>query len=660
MKVTINLIVYLIGLISYAQSITIDPVKKADKYFGEFSYLAAAELYKEVLPDVEENQPYVINQIALSYKNLNMSDSSEVWFKKTVDLRQDKPINYFYLGEALMTNGKYEEARYWLEEYRSEVPGDERVVRKLDAINNLEQFSNPIFQASIEAVGFNSPGLDFSPAFYRDGVVFVSSRPKNNWVQKEFNWDQSRFLDIYYAKANNVTYLEEGLNTPYHEGPLAFFNDDKSVVYTRNNFDGKKLNQDEKGVTNLKLFFAEWIEEKQKWDNEVPFPFNNEAFSNGSPAISSDGKVLIYSSNQPGGFGESDLYISFNEDGTWSEPKNLGSQINTKGRDGFPFLAGDQLFFASDGREGLGGLDIYSIGFSGKSLVGNPKNIGEPFNSRMDDFGLILKDNIGYFTSNRQKTTSDDIYKFSIKKPDYVVVMGEVFDKDSETGISKADVIFKNENGEYLYTRSGIDGTYQLMAPLTTRWQVSAGKYRYELVDVIDREIENRDTVWLDRIYLKLEKPNDGIDIPDAATIVDNRIKPYEDTSPFVDEFSTGDTLKFDMVYFDLDKSDLRKRSKDVLTKAANFMIEHVDVRIVLTSHTDSRAGDSYNRKLARRRSNSVAFYLIEMGVNAERIDKVNVGEDHLVNTCEDEIECDEDQHQQNRRTEVSFVKREI
>ncbi|MEQ9008611.1 MAG: hypothetical protein RLP12_12050, partial [Ekhidna sp.] len=218
MKVTINLIVYLIGLISYAQSITIDPVKKADKYFGEFSYLAAAELYKEVLPDVEENQPYVINQIALSYKNLNMSDSSEVWFKKTVDLRQDKPINYFYLGEALMTNGKYEEARYWLEEYRSEVPGDERVVRKLDAINNLEQFSNPIFQASIEAVGFNSPGLDFSPAVYRDGVVFVSSRPKNNRVQKEFNWDQSRFLHIYYAKANNVTYLEEGLNTPYHEG----------------------------------------------------------------------------------------------------------------------------------------------------------------------------------------------------------------------------------------------------------------------------------------------------------------------------------------------------------------------------------------------------------------------------------------------------------
>ncbi|MEP1033151.1 OmpA family protein [Ekhidna sp.] len=662
MKQIITAIVLLWGNSLMSQGITLDPVKKADKYFEEFSYSKAAELYKAVLLQDDTDRGYVTDQIALSYKNLNDADSSEVWFKKAIDLSSKKPANYFFLGEALMINSKYEEARYWFEEYQKARPDDPRAAKKLKAIADLEQFNNTLFNAKIETVGFNSPGLDFSPAFYKEGIVFVSSRPKNNWVQKEFNWDQSRFLDIYIAKSpSEASYFSEGLNTPFHEGPLVFYNNYQSVVFTRNNYEGKKLNKDEKGVTNLKLFFASWNQALKTWDDEQPFAYNDDRYSNGSPAISTDGNVLIFASDMPGGFGQSDLYISFRNGDTWSEPQNLGSRINTKGRDGFPFLDKGQLFFTSDGHEGLGGLDIYSINFSGSEVLGKVRNVGAPFNSSKDDFGLILKDGQGYFTSNRVKSMGDDIYSFQVQEPLYVVLIGEVFDLELNKGLDKSDVFFKNDQGEYLYTRSNDSGEYMLRAPLNSSWNVYAGKHKYDLVESIDVKLTEGDTIALERIFLTNETSlKDSLNLIDATLIVDTRIKPHDETSNYVDEFGNGDTLKFDRVYFDLDQSNLREKSKEMLNRAANFMIEHVDVTIILSSHTDSRASDTYNSSLSGRRSNAVSNYLIEMGVNAGRIQKINLGESALTNNCEDDVECSETEHQFNRRTEISFIKKSM
>lgn len=653
----------LIGLFSYSQSITLNILRKADSAFEEFSYAQAVEYYKAAINEVEkEKRNYATSQIALSYKNLNEPDSAEVWFKKAIDAGEKDPEFNFFLAEALLSNQKNEEAKYWYQQYNDKVGEDSRSNRKLAAIENFDQFFSKQNEVLIEPIKDNSPGLDFSPTFYKNGLVFVSSRPKSGWVTAEFNWDNSSYLDLYFFSNSDSssTYLEDGLNTKYHEGPLVEFNNRKSIAYTRNNYDGRKLIRDQKGITNLKLFFAEWDEASKKWINETPFLYNSDEYSVGSPAISLDGSVLIFSSDMPGGLGASDMYICYKVGDEWSTPENLGKEVNSMGRDGFPFLFNDLLYFSSEGREGLGGLDIYQIEFDGKMIVGEAENLGSPLNSNKDDFGLVRSGESGYFASNRNKATSDDIYKFFLKEPELVLVSGDVYDADSNSPISKADVFFKNEANELLYTRSVGQGKYEIPVVVNSSWIVSAGKFTYELVSPLNISLSSTDSA-ANRIFLrKIGSPSDSLDLPDATLIVDNRIPPYEETANFVDDFEVGDTIRFDIVYYDLDKSFLRPASKVTIDKVARFMIEHVDVKAVLASHTDSRSSNRYNKRLSQRRSNSAEEYLIFMGADPVKIEKLNFGEEKLANDCADDIGCDENLHQSNRRTEIILIKTEL
>ncbi len=647
---------------SFAQTVVLNPLKKADDLFEEFSYANAIPYYKSAL-DKGENERYITTQIAFSYRNLNMTDSAETWFRKVVLMSDDVPLSRFYLGEALMSNGKYDEAKFWFEQILESDPENERVKRRLNAISDLGQFDEKFGDIIISKISANSPALDFSPAFSRKGVVFLSSRPKSEWVGQEFNWDQSGFLDLYEYNVSNesVDFLSSGLNTKYHEGPLCFFDNYRKVVYTRNNYDGRKLKKDANGVTNLKIFFAEWSEEEEKWINEQPFLFNKDEFSNGAPTINDEGNVLIFSSDRPGGYGESDLYISIKNENKWSEPRNLGKNINTKGRDGFPFLDNDRLIFASDGREGLGGLDLYEISFTGNDVIGEPENLGTPFNSNGDDFGLIEKNGNGYFTSNREKINLDDIYFFSRSIPDYITLMGEVYNQQTDQPILDSDVIVKAGKKPIAYTRSGENGVFTMTVPASSVLNINAGKFNFQLMDPKEIETDDTDTTVVNRIYLVPEEEflNDSINIPDPVVIEDDRIKPYEETAHFVDEFVNGDTIKIQLVYFALDSYLLSDEYKESLDEIAEFLIEHVDVKVLLASHADSRSSLEYNKKLSQKRGDEVAAYLEWMGVDMDRMVNVALGEKYLTNDCGDDIECEENQHQSNRRTEIILIKTE-
>lgn len=662
MKNVLSAVLFLFSFALSSQSITLNVLKKADAAFEQFSYFKALEYYKLALVS-EKNNSYITSQIALSYKNLNEPDSAEVWFKKAIDLGEKDPEFNFFLAEALLSNQKREEAKYWYQEYDKLVGDDKRSAKKLEAIENFDQFFAKKDQVQIKPISDNSRGLDFSPAFYKDGLLFVSSRPKSGWVTQEFNWDESSFLDLYYFTNadSSATYLEDGLNTKYHEGPVVEYNNRKSIAYTRNNYDGRKLIKDQKGVTNLKLYFAEWDGENEKWKDEKPFQYNSDEYSVGSPAISQDGSVLIFSSNMPGGLGASDLYISHKSGEGWSTPENLGAQVNSKGRDGFPFLFDGLLYFSSEGREGLGGLDMYQIEFDGKRVEGEAENLGSPLNSNKDDFGLIRSGASGYFASNRNKATSDDIYRFYLNEPEMVLVYGDVYDIDSNTPLPLSDIFLEDESGELTYTRSGTLGKYQAYVPVNSSFVLSAGKYQYTLVDEIKVETA-MDSAVTERIYLR-KIPTlqpDTITIPEVTLVVDNRITPYEETTAFVDSFAVGDTVRFDIVYYDLDKSFLRPESKETLDKVATFMIAHVDVKAVLASHTDSRSSISYNKRLSQQRSNTSEDYLIFMGADPLKIQKVNYGEEKLANNCADGTDCEEDAHQSNRRTEILLIKTEL
>lgn len=262
----------------------------------------------------------------------------------------------------------------------------------------------------------NSPSLDFSPAFYQNGVVFVSSRYKNGPIDEKTG---ETYLELFYADVDpNGTPLKPDnfslqINSQLHEGPVTFNRTGDRIFFTRNNTNNGVIKADAKGKVGLKIFEAQ--KGYYDWENIRELPFNNDSYSCMHPALSPDGNKLFFASDMPGGFGGRDLYFVEKQGNTWSKPINLGAEINTEKDEGFPFFhESGILFFASDGHAGMGGLDIFMIDLS-KRAWGQVINIGEPFNSSNDDLGFILSEEgkRGYFASNRAGGYGkDDIYFF--------------------------------------------------------------------------------------------------------------------------------------------------------------------------------------------------------------------------------------------------------
>ncbi len=270
----------------------------------------------------------------------------------------------------------------------------------------------------VKFLNINSEYSEYAPSFYDGELVFASSRNISS-ISKTFDEQNDQpFLDLYItAKKSDkqkAKKLKGGVNTKFHESSAVFSKDKKTVYFTRNNYSNKVPKRNTKGTVLLKIYSANYDE--GKWKNVVELPFSSDEYSIAHPALSPDGKFLYFASDMPGSFGESDLYVvEIKEDGSFSAPKNLGGQINTDGRETFPYISDrGKLFFASDGHKGLGGLDIFmALPDQNKDIM--VYNLEEPINSPHDDFTFIINEEneIGFFASNRKGgKDNDDIYGF--------------------------------------------------------------------------------------------------------------------------------------------------------------------------------------------------------------------------------------------------------
>ncbi|MFN7118065.1 MAG: OmpA family protein, partial [Saprospiraceae bacterium] len=262
----------------------------------------------------------------------------------------------------------------------------------------------------------NTAALEFSPAFYQNGLVFVSSRYKNGPVDERLG---ETFFELFYADLdpNGLPLKPQALslqvNSQLHEGPVTFNRKGNLIFFTRNNQTGGVARPDTKGKVRLKIYQAQ--KGLYDWENLIELPFNSDNYSCMHPTLSPDGDKLFFASNMPGGYGGRDLYFVEKKNGVWSKPINLGPDVNTEKNEAFPFLhESGVLFFASDGHSGYGGLDLFMIDLSSR-IWGKVTNLGKPFNSSQDDLGLILnaEGTRGYFSSNREGGVGkDDIYLF--------------------------------------------------------------------------------------------------------------------------------------------------------------------------------------------------------------------------------------------------------
>lgn len=631
-----------------------DKIKTATENFEEYAFADARDLYLKVAERGFISQE-VLQKLGDSYYLSADYKEAAKWYGQLFNAEQGvsdiDPEYYFRYAQSLKSIKRYDLADEQMKKFNDLKGDDSRGQMFLNERDYLKEIQAQSGRFSVEKVNFNSELQDFAPSFYGEQVVFSSNR-ESGTGEYIHDWNDQPFLDLFVvdspsSESPKVRKFSDQMNTEYHES-TSVFNENGDVVYfTRNNFSqkfkGKKLKRDEAGVTKLKLFRS--YKTEKGWSFPEELPFNSDEFSTAHPALSPDESLLYFASDRPGTKGLSDLWkVAVHPDGTFGEPENLGDEINTAGRETFPFISEDnRLFYATDGHVGLGGLDIFITQLDDQGTVGDSYNVGKPVNSSSDDFGLILdeSDGKGYFSSNRATGLgNDDIYAFTRQQKLLTNcaqnITGVTRDVTTDVILPQATVELRNIANEVVATITS-DNAGRFSFPdvdCSTSYIIRANKASYEPTEAVVNTSNEVGALLNRDLYLKP---------PLQLNLGDDLSK----------------TLELNPIYFDLDKDKIRPDAALELEKVIAVMKQYPKLKIDVRSHTDSRAPDAYNLSLSQRRNLSTIRYIVsEGGVSNTRLTGRGYGETQLTNACGNGVECSEQEHQLNRRSEFIIVEK--
>lgn len=402
-------------------------IKMADEAYSKYLYNDAIDGYESINQKKRDN--LMLSKLADSYRLAGNSKKAETYYAQLEQKGSATSTDILRYAEVLKMNGKYDLAIAKMEQYNLQVPGEDRIIKHVTDKTYYVPLNEDKGQFALTNLKMNTSESDFGTSYLNDKVVFVSSRQGIGFTKYEYNWNVKNFLNLYSfvpdksdkTKVSKIKHLtaKGGINKKFHEGPATFNADGNLMIFTRDRY-----NKTEELNTNQVRVLELWWSEKDangEWGKAQPMSFNNKEYNVGHGALTPDGRTLYFVSDMPGGEGESDIYYSTrNGDGTWSSPTNAGQNINTEGKEMFPFYHDKgMLFFASDGHAGIGGLDVFMATVSGTTF-GTSKNLGSTLNSSMDDFAFILDKEMktGYVSSNRDGGKgNDDIYAFDLLKP---------------------------------------------------------------------------------------------------------------------------------------------------------------------------------------------------------------------------------------------------
>ena len=610
-------------------------IQKANKEFDKFAYIDAREIYLKVVADGYESAEILKRIGDTYYFNSDYTNAAEWYERLVITFPEETEVEYYYrAAQSLKSVGKYDEANALLNEYVAK-GGTGLVIKTFEEDPNYLKstvFKSRDFQ--LDRVDINTAHSDFGPAFYMDDKIVYASAARTEGA-KTADWNNEPFLDLFVAQRDSTGQLSNPMpisgdvNTKFHESSAAFSKDGKTMYFTRNNYlDGKK-GRDKNKTIRLKLYKATKTGE-YSWTNVVELPFNSNQYSVAHPALNPEETRLYFSSDMPGTMGMSDLwYVDIFENNKYGEPVNLGAEINTIARESFPFISeNNNLYFSSDGRSGLGGYDVFVAPLGKDGKPGSVTNLGSPTNSPKDDFGFIIneKSRIGYVSSNRdgdRGSVDDDIYL--VREICSISITGKVFDRESGTMLPGSDVTLLDHNNQLVAsTKAKSDGTYSFVGDCNTQYSVRGVKDGYEP-------------------YEKM------IQTPTLSGTIDVPL-PLERIGPCAPD-DLGCRLNLQPIYFDFDKSNIRRDAEIELAKILAAMREYPEIIIHIESHTDSRGDDKYNEALSERRAQSTRNWLIAKGIDADRLTAKGYGEYRLVNKCSNGMPCSVEEHQLNRRS---------
>lgn len=597
--------------------------KVADKLYSRYEYVDAAEQYKKLV-DNGKADGYVYKQLADTYYNMFNTEEATTWYAKATETSQDAET-YFRYAQMLKANGKYEEANKQMTKFSAMAPSDMRAKSFKENPNYVPKILSKTPGYTAKSLEINGDKSDFGAFLSGNTLYFTSAR---NTSRKNYGWNEQPYLDIYKSTmADDGVFSEpttvNELNSRYHDGPVTITADGNTAYFASDSFREKSFVRDKKN--NLKLGKNNLFSATKKgdsWGDIKSLPFNSNDFSTSNPSVSADGKTLYFSSNMPGSLGGTDIWkVAVNGDGNYGTPENLGNKVNTEGNESFPFIADDNttLYFASSGKQGLGGLDVYKIDLAKGT---DAANMGTPINTEKDDFAFSFNraKNMGFFSSNRNG--NDDLFGATPICGVNVITM--VTNAKTGEKLANAKVSILDDKKNVIATEmSNAQGEVTYKVECNKVFAIQASKDGYE---------GNSFAVAKSK----------GEDVTVSAAL-----------QP-IDVIVTEKEIILKDIYFEFNKSNITQEGAFELDKLVQVMKNNDQLVIMVKSHTDSRGSDKYNMDLSDRRAKSTVQYVISKGIAAKNISGKGYGESEPKVMCTD---CTEEEYAANRRSEFLIVK---
>ncbi|WP_196891863.1 OmpA family protein [Aureivirga marina] len=597
--------------------------KKADKLFGKARYVQAAELYEK---EVNENKSLdLLEKLGDCYYYNGKMNNAAKYYAQALELYPEQ-VDAEHLHRYAMSlkgNKDYSKADKIMQKYNAKVGRVKTAPNTLAYFTELEKKERRPFIVTNSSI--STKDSEWGAAFNANQIIFASSREGDS-SKKKYKWNNENYLDLFIAEvdeegdATGATPFSKEINSSAHEGGVTFSGDGNTIYFTRN---VKPKNRKGDKISHLKIFKSTKV--GGTWTEPIEVSFNQEGYSTAHPALNKNNTKLYFASDMPGTEGGFDIFVvDINKDGSFGEPKNVGPNVNTENREQFPFVSDENnLYFSSDGRMTLGGLDVFVSKIEGNSYS-KAQNLGNVINSNKDDFGFIYDEGTekGFLSSNRDGGQgSDDIYRVDRKQIYFV----EGVAQDSKTGelLPGAEVVMFDNTGKVITkTIVGKDGAFSFEIQPTSDYKLTGELLTYD-PSTVEFSTGKKGNIE-QNVILKLTPV-----VPDPVLV----------TKP---------------IYFEFDKAILVDDSKTELDRIINFMKEHPTFRIEVASYTDNRGTDAYNMSLSARRANSVKEYFVEQGIEEGRLVSVGYGETKPVEDCK---KCTDEQHAKNRRSEFTLIK---
>ncbi len=687
--------------------------RAGQKLFEDFAFAEAIPHFKEAVDGPNGLEANL--RLAECYRLTNQLERAEPHYAKAVEQPNIRPEFILHYARALQANGKCAEAVEWYRRYSYLVPNDPRGDNLMASCADISELIGSGAEYELLPTTVNGAGADMAPVFWRNGIVFASARARGERNPDTDGWTGQPYLDLYFAEGQKERFnrsqpFAPELATDYNDGPASFNGTGNTLYFSRN---ARKAKGTRHGGRPLQLYTASLVD--GQWTKEEQLDFCDPAYEHTHPSVSPDGSVLYFASDRPGGLGGMDIWrVNYKEKG-WSEPENLGSTINTPGNEVFPFIHDDgTLYFSSDGRFGLGGLDLYAASVLGGKFR-TAENLRSPINSPQDDFGLVFdatKDQ-GYFTSNRRGSRGDDIYSLS-RFP--LFVEGLLVADGSMDPLAGARVVLTLDGDQVQQVRSDAEGRFVLRVSPFTEYRVTAYREGYnaveepletgmgnpdKLVMVLDKLIDASYAIALElkvidktskrpipeaQLYLRnesdgvtrsLESNSRGIaevvlDKRHTYTVSADKMRYFnlEEAIPKeamagrrellrileLEAYEIGKPIRFKDIHYEHAQTELTLEARLELDELARLMLVNPTMTVEIGSHTDANGRNVTNDRVSRERAEAVLEYLVGAGVERDRLTAVGYGESRLVNHCADGVTCPKELHRENRRTEWTIL----